>query len=196
MLQSGHAKNDIENGHYTQLDTSVPASDNSSELSSIYKYYVAYECILVNLVGFFTLFFQCELQGAEKNFLAKHPSFREDEADILFGHFWLRNDLNCKTPEAHCLTYMVTGWLMIAGILQVFINFDGIRQYFFPSDIMAPRGIKVVCLYSFFACDWYWVVLMLFYRDVIGYQQIVGSAFDIFLRLFFVFDKRRMFKNN
>ena len=30
---------------------------NEAELSEIYKIYVAYECILINLVGFGTLFF-------------------------------------------------------------------------------------------------------------------------------------------
>ena len=48
---------------------------------------------------------------------------------------------------------------MIAGVLQVFINFDGVRLYFFPNDGLKviPRGIKVVCMLSFFVCDWYWV---------------------------------------
>merc|ERR1711998_94336 len=89
----------------------------SSELSTIYKIYVAWERVAINLVGFFTLFFQCELQAAENQFLDNHPTVTRTQADPMFGHFWLKGDLNCHTREAHCLTYMVTGWLMIAGIL-------------------------------------------------------------------------------
>jgi len=180
----------------SETEATTTSNNTSAELSGIYKCYVAYECILVNLLGFCTLFFQCELQDAETTFLADHPDFKQDQADILFGHFWLNGDLNCVSREAHCLTYMVTGWLMIAGILQVFINFDGIRQCFFPSDPVASRGTKIMCMYSFFLCDWYWVVLMYFYRDVVGYQQMCGSALDIFIRLFFVFKTSRMFKDD
>lgn len=65
-----------------------------------------------------TLFFQCELQDLEKSFQAAHPDVSQTEADAIFGHYWLDGDLNCSTPAARCLTYMVCGWLMIAGILQ------------------------------------------------------------------------------
>ena len=71
--------------------------DNSSELSEIYKIYVAYECILINLVGFGTLFFQCELQAWEAKFKESHPDVSDMNADIMFGHFWLKGDLNCST---------------------------------------------------------------------------------------------------
>ena len=54
-------------------DAVEPSYDNSSELSEIYKIYVAYECILINLVGFGTLFFQCELQHMEAQFKESHP---------------------------------------------------------------------------------------------------------------------------
>jgi len=66
---------------------------------------------------------------------------------------------------------MVAGWLMIAGVLQAFINFDKLRLKFFPDDglLYIPRGLKIVCMYSFFVCDWYWVVLMYFYRGTIGW---------------------------
>ena len=46
---------------------------NEAELSEIYKIYVAYECILINLVGFGTLFFQCELQSWEASYEKSHP---------------------------------------------------------------------------------------------------------------------------
>ena len=62
------------------------------------------------------------------------------------------------------------------------------------SDWDTPRGMKVACLLAFFLCDWYWVVLMVIYRDVIGWQQIIGSAIDIAIRLVFVTDTSRMFK--
>ena len=95
-------------------------SNNSGRLSQIYKYYLIYECVLINLVGFVTLFFQCELQNVERNFLGHHPNSTTPdwEWDIAFGHYWLKNDLNCDTRSAHCLTYMVAGWLMIAGELD------------------------------------------------------------------------------
>lgn len=174
----------------------LATEDSSAELSLIYRIYVTYECIMVNLLGFFTLAFQCELQKLEALYKIAHPNVSQLTADVLFGHFWLQGDLNCSTPVARCLTFMVVGWLMIAGILQAFINFDGLRKRFFPSDVPAPRGIKIVCLYAFFVCDWFWVVLMIVYRDVIGWQQIVGSLVDIFLRLPFVFNTSLMFKKS
>ena len=83
--------------------------------------------------------------------------------------------------------------MLIAGVLQVFINFDGLRKQIFENDWNCPRGLKKACMYIFFVCDWYWVVLMWFYRDVIGWQQIVGSAIDIAIRLYFVTKPSRMF---
>ena len=175
-----------------------PHSSNG-ELSRIYTYYVAYECILVNLVGFFTLFFQCELQSIELRAQEyfSNSTLTEWQWDTLFGHYWLQDDLNCSTRSAHGLTYMVAGWLMIAGILQLFINFDGLRQRIFPEsndNVVLPKSIKLICMYVFFVCDWYWVVLMIKYKDVIGWQQIIGSAVDIAIRLVFVTNPNLMFK--
>ena len=169
------------------------SDDTSSKLSPLYKVYVLYECILINLVGFVTLFFQCSLQSLEGRFLNAFPNVSRTAADAIFGHFWLKENLNCATREAHCLTFMIAGWLMIAGVLQVFINFDDFRRLFFGRDADCPRGIKKACMYAFFVCDWYWVVLMIYYRDVIGWQQIVGSAVDIAFRLYFVTNPDRMF---
>ena len=53
----------------------------------------------------------------EKNWKITHPDVPDKIADSRWGHFWLKGDLNCSTPQAHCLTYMVAGWLMIAAIL-------------------------------------------------------------------------------
>merc|ERR1712070_971740 len=111
-----------------------PAKQSSAELSTIYKYYVIWECIAINVVGFFTLAFQCPLQTLEKEYLASHPDVPQAQADSMFGHFWLKGDLNCSTPAARCLTFMVVGWLVIASLLQAFVNFDDLRQKFFPSD--------------------------------------------------------------
>lgn len=69
----------------------------SSELSTVYKYYVLFECLLINTVGFFTLFFQCELQVLEVEFLKLYPTTNQMLADLLFGHFWLKDDLNCNS---------------------------------------------------------------------------------------------------
>lgn len=77
----------------------------------------------------------------------------------------------------------------------MFINFDGLRKKVFSQDWDCPRGIKIACMYSFFICDWYWVVLMIAFRTTIGWQQIVGSMFDILLRLVFAFKPSRMFKS-
>ena len=179
----------------THVDESMDVGD-SAELSTLYRIYVWYECIMVNLLGFFTLAFQCQLQKLEAWFRFTYPGVPQMAADVLFGHFWLQGDLNCSTPAARCLTFMVVGWLMIAGILQAFINFDGLRQRLFPSDVLAPRGIKIICMYSFFLCDWFWVVLMIAFRDVIGWQQVIGSMLDILLRLPFAFKPSRMFKES
>lgn len=180
--------------------------DNSAELSFIYWAYVIWEAILINLLGFVTLFWQCELQAAEEKFLERFPFVPKIAADNVFGHYWLNDDLNCSTPAARCLTYMVTGWLMIAGLLQVFINFDGLRRsivrpFYAPGKVAlqewdCPRGIKILCMYAYFLCDWFWVVLMYHFRDTIGWQQIVGSAVDIAIRLYFVTKPSRMFKNS
>ena len=84
----------------------------------------------------------------------------------------------------------------LTGILQLFINFDSLRQRVFPKsndNVILPQSMKKICLYIFFVCDWYWVVLMYFYDDVIGWQQMAGSALDIAIRLIFVFRPSLMF---
>ena len=50
----------------------------------------------------------------------------------------------------------------LAGVLQLFLNFDSLRQKCFRTgaEDVCPRSVKIVCLYAFFVCDWYWVVLM------------------------------------
>jgi len=179
--------------------TTKPKQDG--ELSPVYWWYVAYECVLINLVGFVTLFFQCELQELEREAIKANPDspYGEFEWNSLFGHYWLRKDYNCNTRSAQALTYMVAGWLMIAGVLQLFINYDGLRQTMFPksnNNMVLPRSIKLICMYVFFICDWYWVILMYYYQDVIGWHQIVGSAVDIAIRLLFVACPSLMFKNN
>ena len=85
----------------------------SAALSKWYTIYVAYECILINLVGFLTLFFQCELQSIAASVKTKYPDVAEWKIDSVFGHYWLQGDQNCSTRGSHCLTYMVAGWLMI-----------------------------------------------------------------------------------
>eukprot|EP00938_MAST-03A_sp_MAST-3A-sp1_P004660 g4660.t1 len=169
---------------------------SSSELSRVYFYYVLYECIMINLVGFVTLFFQCELQGLESFLQERFPNtigaMPQWILDTLLGHYWMQDDLNCQTANTHCLTYMIAGWLMIAGVLQAYINFD--TQLL--DGAVVPRSLKILCMHIFFLCDMYWIVLMIHYRDVIGWHQIVGSLFDIFIRLFFVTKPSRMFKND
>lgn len=166
----------------------------SAELGTAYRWYVTYECVLINLLGFFTLFFQCELQHLAAGFKQAHPTVPAWQVDCIFGHYWLSGDLNCNTEEARCLTKMVAGWLMIGGVLQAFINFDTLRMSVFKNDWLAPRGLKIICLYTYFICDWYWVVLMYSYRNVVGWQQIFGSMIDILIRLVFVVKPSRMFK--
>lgn len=150
---------------------------------------------MINLVGFVTLFFQCELQDLEAYLQEKFPntigSMPQWILDTFLGHYWMQDDLNCQTPNTHCLTYMIAGWLMIAGVLQAYINFDTQLM-----GTVVPRSLKIVCMHIFFACDMYWIVLMAHYRAVIGWHQIVGSLFDIFIRLFFVTKPSRMFKND
>ena len=171
-------------------------STPSSDLSRLYKAYVLGEAILINVVGFLTLVFQCSLQRLEAAFLHRHPDCPQALADVLFGHFWLRDSLNCDTAAAHALTCMVAGWLFIASTLQIFVNFDSLRRSIFPTDENAPRGVKLICLYAFFLCDWFWVVLMFYFRDVITSQQIIGSAIDIIIRLYFVADTDRIFSSS
>ena len=94
---------------------------------------------------------------------------------------------------------IITSIFIETGILQLFINFDSLRQRFFPKsndNVILPQSIKKICLYIFFICDWYWVVLMYFYNDVIGWQQMAGSALDIAIRLVFVFRPSLMFDNS
>jgi len=55
QLLFGDDENEEEQRQVVTVDT--PAPTNTAELSNIYKWYVIYECILVNIVGFFTLFF-------------------------------------------------------------------------------------------------------------------------------------------
>ena len=91
----------------------------SAELSWVYTVYVVYEAILINLVGFFTLLFQCELQGLAAYIKRSYPWIPTIVVESATGHYWLQGDLNCSTPAAHSLTYMVAGWVFIAGVLQV-----------------------------------------------------------------------------
>ena len=148
----------------------------------------------VNVLGFFTLFFQCELQDMSKEYQSSHPEADSLQIESMFGHYWLKDDLNCKTREAQCLSYMVVGWLFIAGILQVFIHFDGFRRRLFPSDSDLPRGIKIICMFSFFLCDWFWVILMYSYIDVVSWHQRVGSWVAIIGRIPFALNTNLMFK--
>ncbi len=46
---------------------------DSAELSTLYRVYVFYECIMVNLLGFITLAFQCQLQKLEVWFRFTYP---------------------------------------------------------------------------------------------------------------------------
>ena len=92
---------------------------------------------------------------------------------------------------------MIAGWLMIASVLQAFINFDGLRQKLFPktnNNVILPKSIKLICMYAFFVRDWYWVVLMYVFKDVVGWQQAIGSAVDIAIRLVFVIKPSLMFR--
>ena len=106
----------------------------SAELSTFYRFFVMYEVFMVNVLGFITLMFQCELQDMGQEYHAKHPEMDAFAINSMFGHFWLQSDLNCRTREAQCLSYMVVGWLFIAGVLQVFIHFDCFRRLVFPLD--------------------------------------------------------------
>jgi len=150
---------------------------------------------MINFVGFLTLIFQCELQDLEGYLQERFPDtvgrLPQWILDTVLGHYWMDDDLNCATSNAHCLTYMIAGWLMIAGVLQAYINFD--QQLM---GAVVPRSLKVLCMHIYFLCDWYWVVLMVFYRGIIGWHQIVGSLFDIFIRLYFVTKPSRMFKSS
>merc|ERR1712129_220155 len=129
-------------------------------------------------------------------YASDHPELEEWKIESMFGHYWLQNDLNCKTRETQCLSYMVVGWLFIAGILQIFIHFDGFRRLFFPNDTDLSRGIKIICMFSFFLCDWFWVVLMYYYIDVVSWHQRVGSWVAIIGRIPFALNTNLMFKSN
>ncbi len=48
MLQSRLLK---EEGGDVEMQQSKPISSSSSELSTIYRYYVIWECIAINIVG-------------------------------------------------------------------------------------------------------------------------------------------------
>jgi len=171
-------------------------SYHQAKLSTVYFFYVLYECVFINLIGFVTLLFQCQLQDLMQWFEGRFPSTPHFVIESLLGHYWLKDDLNCSTPQAQSLTYMIAGWLMVASILQAFINFDSLRFKFFPSEqsVTLPRGIKVTCMYCFFFCDWYWVVFMAFHHKNIGWHQIVGSVFDIFCRVPFAANPNLMFQ--
>ena len=43
------------------VQQATPEPANTAELSLWYRRYVIYEAVLVNILGFFTLFFQCKL---------------------------------------------------------------------------------------------------------------------------------------
>ena len=94
----------------TSSDAKAPRTTPSAELNWVYTIYVTYEAILINLVGFFTLIFQCELQDLAATIEAHFPWIPKLLVESATGHYWLQGDLNCSTPSARCLTYMVAGW--------------------------------------------------------------------------------------
>ena len=79
----------LENGNAPLL-----AQKKSSKLSTPYFYYVLYESVLINLIGFVTLFFQCELQRFATFLHEKFPSISLFTIESLTGHYWLQGDLN------------------------------------------------------------------------------------------------------
>ena len=80
---------------------------------------------------------------------------------------------------------MIAGWLFIAGVLQILINYH-------PSS---SDKLKIYCLYTFFACDLFWIYLMTKYKNAFQKTHVYGSILTIALRLPFVLVPKLIFKN-
>merc|ERR1711862_405658 len=122
------------------------------------------------LVGFSTLVFQAEIANLI------HPGRNATFEEEKMYQFWVYHDpLPWNTRKEYILALMVAGWIFLAGTLHALINFD-------------PRvcaQAKLYAFWSFFVCDWFWMVLMYNAPDIIHISHIQGSAFVVVIRLIF-----------
>lgn len=150
-------------------------------LTNVYLAFVIFEIVMINGLGFISLMFQNVLQRLSARFITQNRIQQTWKADPLFLRFWTTVDATCR--EIQFFHYLIAGWLAIAGILQALIHFY--------ND--SPPGLKRACLFTFFGCDIFWIVLMITHRDLFKWTHVYGSIVTISLRIPFVIAPRLMF---
>ena len=144
------------------------------ELSTPYLIFTLFETVMINGVGFFSLIFQPYLQKTAKKYQEK-TGLESWKIDALFGLFWTTTD--ATSDSIYLLHLIVAGWLGIAGILQAGINFFTNVSF----------ELRLLCLYTFFLCDMFWIAIMIVYSKQFKWTHKWGSVFTILCRLPFVF---------
>lgn len=144
------------------------------ELSASYLAFTVFETVMINGVGLVTLLFQSYLQKNAEKYKEK-TGLASWKIDALFGLYWTTTDTS--SDSVYLLHLIVAGWLGIAGVLQAGINFT-------PN---VPHELRFLCLYTFFACDLFWIYIMVAYSQCFKWTHRWGSAFTIACRLPFVF---------
>lgn len=137
-------------------------------LSKPYLNFCRLETSAINAVGFTTLTFQEQLR---------------ENCDIpQLYEFWLNKPIP-ETEGEVVLSFMMAGWIGVAGILQAAINFDN----------NVPAKTKLISLYTFGLCDWFWVLLIIQHFHVFSFYHVVGSLYIIWRRLEYMLNPEKCF---
>ena len=140
-------------------------------LNPQYKKFCMFESIAINGVGCTSLVFQDTLREN-----TNYPGLYE---------YWFTPPIP-QTESEYLMAFMIAAWLTTAGLLQAFINFDP----------LVPKRTKLAALYSFFLCDWLWIILMIKYTELFSIYHIVGSMYTIAIRTKFIVSPHLLFQNS
>ena len=126
-----------------------------------YARFCAFETCAINGVGCTSLVFQTQLRD-----VCPYPGLYE---------YWFSPPIPATDTE-FLMTFMIAGWLAVAGVLQAAINFDE----------CVPVRTKWTAVVCFAACDVAWIALMIKYTALFSAYHIVGSVYTIGQRAYFL----------
>ena len=139
-------------------------------LSKPYLQFCTFETIGINSVGLGTLVFQDQLRES-----CPYPGLYQ---------FWFTPPIPASETE-HLMCSMIAGWLMVAAVLQAFINFDD----------KVPVRTKFAALYTFGLCDWIWMILIVQHFSLISIYHVIGSVFIVYQRLQYMIEPKKILKD-
>ena len=141
------------------------------KLSPTYRSFCLFETVAINSIGCGSLAFQNQLRDAldypglyQYWFVAPIPS---TEAELL-------------------LSYMLAGWLAVAGILQGAINLND----------HSSKNLKYIALYTFGACDWLWIILIMQHMKLLSLYHIIGTIITVSIRQQYLVAPHKIFDDS